>query len=268
MKSSLNYLCQLGLKEIEAKLYLGLLSEGETTVMKLAQKVNIKRVTAHFHVENLIQKGLVVEKVIGAKRFLIPNPPQAIKDMLENKKIEIDTLDQEFPKFIKSIQQQMNGDQLPQQFLPMYHGVDGFREASNRSLDYAEDEIFFLFNMDDWCKTYTVELDRKYYIPTRIKRSIQLRVLTFESPLMNEYKTLDEKESREIRFLASPQPMHLSLMIYNNEVAFLQSKYPYSAMVIHDPDYYQAFRMMFKNLWEMNSLSFYDSMKPQVESLI
>jgi predicted transcriptional regulator len=63
MKRIVDYLQQLGLSDIEAQLYKGLLEAGSTTIMDLANHVNMKRITVHFNIENLMKKALISRHV-------------------------------------------------------------------------------------------------------------------------------------------------------------------------------------------------------------
>ncbi len=103
MKTVSEYLKQLGLSEIEAKLYLGLLEMGSTTVMELANHVSIKRITAHFNIESLISKGLVTESRKGARRQIVAEDPDKLQTLLEDRELEIGQLKQNLPSIIESI---------------------------------------------------------------------------------------------------------------------------------------------------------------------
>ena len=71
MKKITDYLQELGLTEIEAAVYQGLLETGPTTVKNLADHIGIKRITTHFNVESLIEKGLIIQTKSGTKRQII-----------------------------------------------------------------------------------------------------------------------------------------------------------------------------------------------------
>lgn len=103
MKNVNEYLKQLGLSEIETKLYLGLLEIGSTTVMELANHVSIKRITAHFNIESLIAKGLVTETRRGARRQIVAEDPVKLENMLEDRELEISQLKKTLPDIIQSI---------------------------------------------------------------------------------------------------------------------------------------------------------------------
>ena len=61
MDKIIDYLKQLELSDTEAKLYLALLKSGPTGVKELAEKVDVKRTTAYFYIDQLIEKNLIIK---------------------------------------------------------------------------------------------------------------------------------------------------------------------------------------------------------------
>jgi sugar-specific transcriptional regulator TrmB len=103
MRNVNDYLKQLGLSDIESKLYLGLLETGSTTVMELANHVGIKRITAHFNVESLISKGLITETRKGARRQIVAEDPEKLRELLDQREGEIQQMKHNLPSIIQSI---------------------------------------------------------------------------------------------------------------------------------------------------------------------
>lgn len=102
MKKVTDYLQELGLTEIEAKVYQGILETGPTTVKNLAEHVKIKRITVHFNIENLIAKGLVTQTLIGARRQIMAEQPERLEQLITQKEKSIQAIKKEFPEMIKN----------------------------------------------------------------------------------------------------------------------------------------------------------------------
>lgn len=96
MKKIIDYLQQLGLSEIEAVLYKGLLETGATTVKDLAEHVNVKRITAHFNIERLIERGLVTQVKKGLKRNIVAEPPDRLADLIKKQEQDIEIMKNNF----------------------------------------------------------------------------------------------------------------------------------------------------------------------------
>ena len=74
----------LGLTEKEAKIYTVCLKLGEATAFKIAQISGIKRATAYFTLESLIEKGWINTKKTKKAQLFMANDPQRIFGYLEN----------------------------------------------------------------------------------------------------------------------------------------------------------------------------------------
>jgi sugar-specific transcriptional regulator TrmB len=103
MKKIIDYLQQLGLSEIEARLYQGLLELGPSTVMELANYTRIKRITSHFGLESLIQQGLITQIRQGARRKVIIEDFSRFKYLIEKKMEGAKQLHKKLPEIIKTI---------------------------------------------------------------------------------------------------------------------------------------------------------------------
>ncbi len=103
IKKITDYLKELGLTEIEASLYQGLLEIGPTTVMGLSEHIGIKRITTHFNIKNLIDKGLVAQTIQGARRQIMAEPPERLEYLIEQKENQLHNLRNDFDDIVKAI---------------------------------------------------------------------------------------------------------------------------------------------------------------------
>jgi len=77
MQKIIEYLRQLGFSEIETKLYLALLESGPISVKDLAELTHIKRTTAYFHIDLLVEKGLLIRVVNGSHKQVAAIQPES-----------------------------------------------------------------------------------------------------------------------------------------------------------------------------------------------
>lgn len=63
---------ELGLTEIEAKIYLASLELGTDTVLKIAKKAEVKRPTAYIALDSLFSKGFVSKSKKRALPYMLP----------------------------------------------------------------------------------------------------------------------------------------------------------------------------------------------------
>lgn len=85
MDKIIDYLKQLDLSDVEAKLYLKLLQSGPTSVRDLALTIDIKRTTAYFYIDQLVEKGLIMKIVKGSKKLVAANEPENLHFLVEKK---------------------------------------------------------------------------------------------------------------------------------------------------------------------------------------
>src|ERR1700691_2243672 len=103
MEKVVDYLKQLDLSDIEAKLYLTLLQTGPTSVRDLAQTIEIKRTTAYFYIDQLVDKGLIMKLVKGSKKLVAANKPENLEQLVEAKISSAQTVKRNFPSILKEI---------------------------------------------------------------------------------------------------------------------------------------------------------------------
>src|ERR1700744_3984765 len=101
MDKIIDYLKQLDLSDVEAKLYLTLFQTGPASVRDLAATINIKRTTAYFYIDQLVEKGLIMKLVKGSKKLVAANDPENLKTLVEEKIKSANAVKEGFPEIIK-----------------------------------------------------------------------------------------------------------------------------------------------------------------------
>src|ERR1700722_3759231 len=97
MDNIVDYLKQLDLSDVEAKLYLTLLQTGPASVRDLALTIDIKRTTTYFYIDQLVDKGLIIKLVKGSKKLVAANEPENLKILVEEKMKTAKAVQQGFP---------------------------------------------------------------------------------------------------------------------------------------------------------------------------
>ncbi len=249
------YLQKVGLSEIEAKLYSGLLETGQTTIMELARHVDVKRITAHFNIERLIEMGLVVETRKGSKRYILAEDPNRIMALLDQQESKIADLRNQFPSFTSAMNEitKKGATDMSDVGILYYEGEQGFRNVCQRSLELARKEVRFISDLSEWHKVYTEEYDQEHYIPLRLERNLQLKMLVPESAEEHYETTENKKLDREIRAIPGAFSFKTTMIIYGQEVSILLSVRPYSAVVIQNAEVAKTFKLLFEQLWKVSN---------------
>ncbi|HYD34494.1 MAG TPA: helix-turn-helix domain-containing protein [Vitreimonas sp.] len=84
------FMSQLGVSQREVEIYLELLKTGPTSILYLSKVMEMPRTTIHQNVESLINKGLVIEQIIGSKRKIAAEPPAKISAIIKDKELALE----------------------------------------------------------------------------------------------------------------------------------------------------------------------------------
>ena len=106
MENIVDYLKQLDLSDVEAKLYLTLLQKLDLQLqvsVDLAQTIDIKRTTAYFYIDQLVNKGLIMKVVKGSKKLVAANEPKNLQHLVEEKLEAAKTVKEGFPDILKML---------------------------------------------------------------------------------------------------------------------------------------------------------------------
>ena len=82
----LGRLAEIGLSESEIKIYISMLTLGDTTIEKISKLSGIKRTTIYPLIANLRNRGLVSIKDKGFKKSYYAESPKRLASMIERKK--------------------------------------------------------------------------------------------------------------------------------------------------------------------------------------
>src|SRR5437868_4612764 len=103
MDTIINYLKELDLSDAEAKIYLRLLQTGPTSVRELALTVDIKRTTAYFYIDQLVEKGLIMKLVRGSKKLVVASEPENLEQLVEEKLKNAKAVHEDFPSILHAL---------------------------------------------------------------------------------------------------------------------------------------------------------------------
>ncbi len=253
MKKVTDYLQELGLTEIEAEIYQGLLEIGPTTVKELSEHIGIKRITTHFNVESLINKGLVAQTMYGARRQITAEPPERLEYLIEKKEKEIFLLKNTFPEFITSIQHTLikSKQQDKDVAIKYYQGKQGVQSVYNDVLKAKKLRAYV--NATEISKVFPNNME--LFIQTHNKRKDM-----YIWEIMDYSKNILDYANRMARgrylYKFIPKSMNLSVvdyLIYDDKVAIVNIKENPTGLIISNKDYYENAKAIFNLVWEVLS---------------
>ena len=111
MKSLLTLLRQLGFDEVQSQLYMEIASTGPLTVLELSRSTNIKRTTVHFHIEQLLAKGLIEEGVRRGRRVLTAVNIERLTKIVDEQKLQVMAMERSLERVVKDMATASGGSQ-------------------------------------------------------------------------------------------------------------------------------------------------------------
>lgn len=251
MKKITDYLQKLGLTEVQAILYQGLLEIGPTTVMELAEHVDIKRITAHFNIKNLIEKGLVTQTIRGARRQIMAEPPERLEYFVKQKLDAVNNLQGRFPDFLDIIHTSFPKVQTRKNVeIKYYEGKQAVMHIYKEALKAKEFRAYV--TNKELLKVFPINHD--LFAETFKKRKeMQIWEIMDDSPEARLYINKMPQENR-FHYKFIPKDVNLSIidyMIFDGKVAIVNFEKKVTGILIINERYYNNAKALYGFVWQM-----------------
>lgn len=253
MQTIFDYLLQLGFSDSEAKLYLSLLESGPMSVKDLAESVDVKRTTAYFHIDALIEKGLIIRVVRGTrKQVAAVQPETALHSLVKQQLHTARSVREELPSMLQTIHKTYAGLKSSDNFeVKHYKSISGIRSI------YDD-----LFKTNDLC-SYINLVGSGSLFPDNISLldeafaknpNLRLRELIDDSPI-SRYETGINLSRHKGRYFRKFMPTELKLTsedthIYDGKVAIVHFVGKVNGLVLKNVDYYNNAKAVFEYFWK------------------
>ncbi len=239
-----NLLTNIGLSKVESQVYLAALELGTSLPKHLAEKAGVKRPTLYELLPRLFEHGLLSETVIGKRRFLVAEDPEAF---LDKKQSELQQLQQAVPQL-----QLLLATASIKPNIIFYEGVEGLKKIYLDNLRVGQSTLELV-----GIEQIQPEIERyidQYYIPLRVKRRIPLKML-----ISGEAKTgiwnLKSNPAllREVKTIGKDVcPVPLDCNIYGDNVSFALYRKDSEpiGLIIRSKEIATTMRSIYNFLWD------------------
>lgn len=242
---------ELGLSVLTQKVFNELVNKGLATAKQLSDRVGIPRPSVYDHLKILIQKGLVMEKVVDSKKVFLVDDLKNIQELLDAK---IRSLQEEKKKFDVSLPSLLSRFSFVEPQIKFYSGKEGVKQVLNHIMTNRNIETDLFWPMSEMLKVlgpeYLEELNAK-----RIQRNIYLRAIWPPDKKINvqkyPYLAGDEEHLRELRFAPKGMNWNMGYWMYENRVAFLSSEKEGFGFVVHSKEFADLMRLQFEQMWKI-----------------
>lgn len=245
-----DFLEKLGLSDVEASLYNVLLENGPISVRDLAEITKMKRTTAYFYVDQLIEKGLVVKLTRESQKLVtVTLPKESLQAIVEKKEQEANKLNAEFTNILKVLKTELPHVEPPTDAeVKYFKGKNGVKKIYEEALSGAElrsyvnvaeiDEVFpenFKLFEDAFNRNAKINM---YEIVEDSPKSEKLIEIANKRPTYH-YKILPTN----LRITAQ------DILIYEGTVAIINLKGNIHGVVLRNRDLATNLKMLFDFIW-------------------
>lgn len=254
MNKTIDYLKQLDLSDVEAKLYLTLLQTGPTSVRDLAQTIDIKRTTAYFYIDELVDKGLIMKLVRGSKKLVAANEPENLQSLIEEKISEAKKVQKELPDILKMLTTIVpEGNNMQDTDIRAYKGIMNARKIYEECLRANEVRAYVKIKESE-----TLFPDNLPVFKNAFKKNKNLKVWEIIYDSRSTTKDAERVESISERYFYKYTPAHLKLssediLIYDGKVAIINYRGGKTSVVLQSQDFYNNFKELFDFMWNVLS---------------
>jgi len=255
MDKIIDYLKQLDLSDVEAKLYLTLLQTGPASVRDLAHTVEIKRTTAYFYIDQLVEKGLLMKLVRGSKKLVAANEPKELESLIEKKLKKADVIQQELPLVLQMLSTITPNESTNTDVeIRSYKGVTNARRIYEESLKANEVRTFArIYNKVEQLFPNNTEV---FINAFKNNKKLKMWEIIYDSDSTIEPSEDVLKTTDRYFYIFLPKNLKLNsedILIYDGKIAIINYRGEKTSIVITSKDLYNNFKAIFNFVWQVMS---------------
>lgn len=243
----ISLLTQFDVGELEANIYLEILSGRGDTALVISRHLKLARTRVYRLLDNLLTKKLIVTRVGDRGMRFVATPPDQLEFLISDRENELSKLKQVFPT-LKSELVLLRGESPKSQVL-YYHGIDGLKQVTYNSL-HARGELltYELSTMNAFMDQVEAEklrvrfVENKVHIKT-LTNATQMSAWTDVAEMVEKYWTIRHLDPKE-------KPFQFEILIYND--VYCMYRYvgdDVFCVEIHSQELADMQRQLFEYLW-------------------
>ena len=235
-------LTQIGLSEIQAKIYLYLVKNGQTTSAEIAAGIEEKRTTVYSAIEKLLKIGLISQKNKGKIKAYTPSHPSVLESVAEKRLRAVarqtKNLEGNLPTLINYYNEHQSAPGVT-----TFYGQEGVKMIWDKVIT-TKAPYYFIRSRHD------VIADRKMldeFKKARFEAGIESEDITPSEFTDNKGKEMAEKFLLRVRTLLPPDEYDspIEIDIFGDNVAFINFNKNGMSTLIESPEIADAMRQVF-----------------------
>lgn len=242
---------RIGFNHHESAVYLELLQHGEQPASAIARKTRTPRSTIRSILDKLCSRGVVGKIYRGNTQRYFCLPPDALEGSvrrdIEEQSVRLSLIGESLPLFAAA-----RGEIGVFPKVRYFEGEKGLIEAFNHSLFVEGLEEILFFTSYAFLKSPVVRKnDVEFYVPLRVKKGINMRVLSDRSPEAMAFFAQGKAQLRTHRFLPPGTVPPGNLHIYGDFVTYFSAGEGEAfAMLCESRSMASTLKLMFELLWK------------------
>jgi sugar-specific transcriptional regulator TrmB len=239
-----NILTTLGISENAQRVYIALVTSGESTPRLLAGRLSMSRPSVYDQITYLKERGLVAIRDLENKTFVAPSDIEVLARMLKERRIEIEKEEKDLALVADSLKKQTRTS-APR--IKFFEGTEALQQALHDILWSSKTDMVALWPYEEMLamlgKEFLVSFNEK-----RIRQKISLKTLWVgkQKNIKNIWE--DNDTGIERRHLPHTD-VGMGYTIYEDKVIFISSKKECFGFIISSHDFATMMRFQFEALW-------------------
>jgi len=236
---------KFGLSEKESAVYLAILQLGQSSILEIAKKSELKRTTVYRLIDELIKRGLIT-KVPKAKKnlFVAENPDTLLENLAQKEKMIKESL----PLF----QAIYNASETKPK-VKFFEGKEGIKTLLYDSLkNNKAKEVLWIWPIRDAIQVLGKEENLRYIMERTRLRIKAKNIRPKEKELGIKEQAPSRKYLREVRFSPKELEYSITVGIYENKVAVFSSEKENFGFLIESTEFSQLMKQIYKILWQVS----------------
>lgn len=240
-------LLNMGLNELESKVYLAMLPLGDTSIIKISSRSDVKRTTVYTIIDTLKKKGLVSEKEVGFKKYFFAEDPARLKTIVERKKEELISVLPDLESLYK------NKDNSS--IVKYYEGLDALKSVYDELLENLKyNDDYFVYGDPERWDSHAQDYF-KSFIKRRLRIQLNVKNLLTNSQTAVEYKRFEKNFNEEVRLLPENYSLDVNVVITDKKIIIHKLTNPIITIVIEDKPLINFQKNLFLMMWNFCDLS-------------
>lgn len=228
----------LGLTDIEAKVYLACLELGSDTVLHIAKKAEVKRPTAYVTLDNLQDKGYVSKLEKKNTTFYSAEQPKILLNKYKEKIAN-------FTDLLPYFEAKFNKGSKPR--IRFYEGVEDLNSIYRNVIFPSKEIYFFGTNMEKLLEHFPNIIDHWYDNYAKKNSGKNIFEIVSNTPAGLKYAKRFGKKS-PIRLMPKDLPVYSDVVITENKI-FIVSLDDLFGVLIESTELAKTFKSFFLLAW-------------------